>query len=118
MEIKQITGKLQTGGDDLWSNAKKTVDITDVILKEGSNGYGYLRVFFSKKSWNTEVDGLIYTDRLFLALLRDLFIKYNLPGKFVDYSEQGLQKNTYVHLDAEKEFVKAWKKQNRPVEYA
>ena len=116
-----------TNGKGLWSNHMAAVTITDMELRvcideaEAFCGdeyvFGELRVQFSTEyedDWDIEYDGLIYTDPRFLKELRAFLNSHGLPGKSVYYSEQGMQGNDYVSLDADKKFYMAWKKLNLP----
>lgn len=104
------------GKRGLWSNVAKAVTITDIQLGKGTiwegesldKAFGELRVYFDTATWNTREDGLIYTDRGFLNELRAFLKLHGLPGKDVSYSEQGMQGNDYVSLDAGGKFYKAW----------
>lgn len=102
---------LNTNGSGLWSSEVRKVQITKMdlgyIYEDGS---GELRVFFTRKSWNIDRDGLIYTDDRFLRELRKYLKSQGLPGQDVDYSEQGMQGVNYVSLDAGKKFFEAWSK--------
>lgn len=95
---------LHTDGSGYWSNVKRQVMVTDIILDD----YDELKVYFAPSSWNTRVDGLIYTDNLFLKELKKYFASIGLPYD-IDYSEQGMQGKDYVSLDAGKKFVKAFR---------
>lgn len=70
--------------------------------------FGELKVVFSLETWNTDIDGLIYTDKRFLKELRAFLNKHGLPGKDVDYSAQGMQGDNYVSLNVGTKFMKAW----------
>lgn len=107
-----------TNGKGLWSNetkkvkhSKAIIDVRDWSIKE-NNLYGELMVFFSKKSWNPDKHGLIYTDPLWIKNFRS-YLKNNLGFskkaiKDVDFSEQGMQGNNYVSLDIGEIFVKEY----------
>jgi hypothetical protein len=110
---------LNTDGRGHWSSAVRKVQITKMNLGYLDESYdsdevevvfGELRVFFARKSWNTEQHGLIYTDEKFLRELRKYLNSEGLPGRDVDYSEQGMQGDNYVSLDVGKKFLKAWSK--------
>jgi len=98
-----------TSGDGYWSNAQKTVEITDMQLGYVSDegDFGELRVYFNTDTWDVNKDGLIYTDSGFKQELM-AFVKEH--GLVVDlcYSEQGMQGNNYVSLDVGKEFLDSW----------
>lgn len=105
-----------TAGNGLWSNEEKDVRIVDIVLERGTQWegersiFGELRVYFDTKTWDTYEDGLIYTDRKFERQLRRFLNAHGLPGKDVSYSEQGMQGDNYVSLDAGTKFYKAWMK--------
>ena len=105
-----------TGGDGLWSDVVKAITITEIQLGKGTvwegesddKAFGELRVYFDDKTWDTDWDGLIYTDKQFLKELQEFLNTQGLPGKDVSYSEQGMQGDDYVSLDAGTKFYKAW----------
>jgi hypothetical protein len=70
--------------------------------------FGELRVYFDTDTWDVNVHGLIYTDRGFLKELREFLNAHGLPGADVSYSEQGMQGDDYVSLDAGHKFYAAW----------
>ena len=100
----------------LWSNKAKAVRIVDMQLGVGTQWEdeedicGELRVYFDTATWDTEEDGLIYTDELFVKELQQFLDAQGLPGKDVWYSEQGMQGDDFVSLDAGTEFYEAWMK--------
>lgn len=111
----------KTNGKGIWSNRKASVRILDMVCLGGYSfsdegempSYGELVVVFDTKvlsatSWSTDKDGLIYTDPAFLKDLRAFLREHGLPGNDVQYSEQGMQGDSYVSLDVGKRFVKAW----------
>jgi hypothetical protein len=105
---------LNTAGNGLWSSEERAVTITNIDLDQGTQWegedeiFGELRVYFDTATWDTREDGLIYTDKLFLAELRAFLNAHGLPGDDVWYSEQGMQGDDYVSLDAGTEFYTAW----------
>jgi hypothetical protein len=100
---------LSTSGHGLWGKRKQDIKVTKIVAKmfDPEEDFGELRVYFSKRSWSTEKDGLIYTDPLFLrqlhAFLRTLGLR--ATDVSVDYSEQGMQGDDYVSLDFNKLFI-------------
>ena len=68
----QIFTTLHTNGKGYWSNKRKAVDVTKLDLQycTAEKDFGELCVYFTKASWDTAVDGLIYTDKLFMQELR------------------------------------------------
>jgi hypothetical protein len=103
---------LNTNGVGYWSNVAKPVTIKDMVLGTGMQDedsiFGELQVYFDTSTWDVNVDGLIYTDRLFITELRTFLDSQGLPGADVSYSEQGMQGDDYVSLDAGTEFYTAW----------
>ena len=97
-----------TAGDGYWSNVSKSVEITDMQLGYVSDegDFGELCVYFNTATWDVTKDGLIYTDKLFEAELNAFLATHGLPA--VSYSEQGMQGEDYVSLDAEGDFISAW----------
>jgi hypothetical protein len=100
---------LQTNGKGLWSNTVTAVDAIEAVLAYCNDGgtFGELRVYFDTDTWNTDSQGLIYTDPLFLHELKHALILRGLSTK-VDYSEQGMQGDDYVSLDVGQEFINSW----------
>jgi hypothetical protein len=104
------------GKRGLWSDVAKAVTVTNIDLGQGTvwegdsddEAFGELRVYFDTATWDTQEDGLIYTDTLFLKELQEFLNAHGLPGKDVCYSEQGMQGDDYVSLDAGGLFYKAW----------
>ena len=108
MSKKAFSCILQTAGNGYWSNISKTVRITALELKLfGSDDFGELRVYFDKNTWNVDIDGLIYTDELFLSELKDTLNKAGINSN-IWYSEQGMQDDKYVSFDVEADFIKSW----------
>jgi hypothetical protein len=103
---------LHTAGNGYWSNTAAAVAVTkiDVPYINDDGDFGELRVHFKAKSWDVNELGLIYTDSKFLAELRKELTAAGLDGKDVDYSEQGMQGDTYVSLDVGKKFINDWNK--------
>jgi hypothetical protein len=105
-----------TAGDGYWSNViNAQVSITDMQIGyieseyQGSHPkFGELRVYFDNATWDPAQHGLIYTDSLFLDQLQKFLISHGLPGKDVDYSEQGMQGDDYVSLDVGGAFLQSW----------
>ncbi len=103
-----------TAGNGLWSSEERTVTVTNIDLGQGTQWeddkeiFGELRVYFDTATWDTREHGLIYTDRQFLKELQQFLDHHGLPGKDVCYSEQGMQGDDYVSLDAGHKFYTAW----------
>ena len=105
---------LNTNGNGLWSDVETEVRIVDMVLDVGTEYeddktiFGEFRVYFDTATWDTAEDGLIYTDKQFLRELREFLNAHGLPGDDVCYSEQGMQGDDYVSLDAGTAFYNAW----------
>lgn len=126
---KTITPKLRTilhtCGNGCWSNIMKSVQVSKVKLRVSvddpeqdilsTNSYYELKVFFTKKTWDLEKHGLIYTDELFIKELRKWFKNIGLLG-YVYYTEQGMQGDNYVSCDVDKKFVKSWIKAGHKID--
>lgn len=108
-----------TDGGGYWSRTAKEVQVVDLevnaIADDENEGelptFGELRVGFNTRTWNTREEGLIYTDRKFLADLRRNLQELGFSRAAVldvSYSEQGMQGRDYVSLDVGGKFIKAY----------
>ena len=95
-----------TCGKGLWSTVAKEVFVESInmfISADADEGYdGDLQAYFTDDTWNDSY-GLIYTDREFLACVHTALIKAGISieaAEDVCYSEQGMQGDTYVSMDA------------------
>ena len=101
---------LHTNGNGYWSNKRKAVDIEKLDLQycTAEKDFGELCVYFTKASWDTATDGLIYTDKLFRAELRAYLQTLGFTeaeANDVSYSEQGMQTDEYVSCDVGAKFI-------------
>ena len=110
----QVNIILNTDGKGLWSSKSKSVQITNLSLSistieddDNRKLFGELCVYFDGKSWDTDQDGLIYTDAKFINELNN-FLKSQGFTEEVYYSEQGMQGDDYVSLDADNKFCEEW----------
>ena len=106
----QIFTTLNTNGLGYWSNKRKAVDVTKLDLQYINNekDFGELCVHFTQASWDTAVDGLVYTDKLFRTELRAYLQTLGFSeaeANDVSYSEQGMQGDTYVSFDVGAKFI-------------
>jgi hypothetical protein len=103
----KVTATLNTNGNGYWSNKRKAVEITGLQLSYTNDelDFGELRVFFNTNTWDTHKDGLIYTDKQFRRELKELLTAKGFDASDVDYSEQGMQGDTYVSLDVGECFI-------------
>jgi hypothetical protein len=107
----QVFATLHTNGLGYWSNKAKAVDITQLRLQycNPEKDFGELCVHFATTSWDTAVDGLIYTDKLFRTELRAYLQTIGFTAEEandVSYSEQGMQDEEYVSFDVGAKFLK------------
>jgi hypothetical protein len=102
--------EFETAGDGYWSNVAKSVSVTGVGLGyvNDEEDFGELRVYFDTNTWDVNEDGLIYTDSLFLAMLRERLAACGFDATDVTYSEQGMQGDNYVSLDVGEKFLRTW----------
>lgn len=105
----------QTAGDGYWSNRQARVRILAIdvpYLENTDTDFAELVVGFNVDDWDTQQDGLIYTDTRFLADLRQHFVDNGFSREAVDdidYSEQGMQGDDYVSLDVGEVFLREWR---------
>jgi len=101
---------LETAGDGYWSDVAKKVNVTGIRVSyvAEDEDFGELCVYFDKH-WDVNKDGLIYTDSLFLEMLREELNAVGLDGNDVMYSEQGMQGDDYVSLDVGESFLASFK---------
>ena len=113
----------RTAGNGLWSNEDRKIVHSKAYLsffdREEVNNFkrgnftnipfADFRVFFPKRYWDVNKHGLIYTDRQWIKDLRQGLSTLGFSPKAVkdvDYSEQGMQGDSYVSLHAGKKFLK------------
>ena len=96
----------RTKGDGFWSGTRRNVviDRIETYTTEGDRDYGtktehFLKVFWVPRSWDIGLDGLIYTDSGWLRDFRRAMREagYHSASK-INYTEQGMQGEKYVHL--------------------
>ena len=108
--MRRVNVTLNTNGKGLWSQVAKAVTITSINLPYVSDDedFGELKVYFDTATWDTDTDGLIYTDSKFEAELKAFLTSIGLVGEDVSYSEQGMQGDDYVSLDVGSDFIKSY----------
>ena len=100
-----------TDGKGYWSKTVKTVPINRVRLAyvNDEGDFGELRAYFDTKEWDTDTDGLIYTDMMwkhsFLTCMEN--VMGFSPDAILDvsYSEMGMQGENYVSMDVGQQFI-------------
>lgn len=108
---RQVNFVTRTDGKGLWSETKKTVRINRVRLAyiDDEGTFGELRAYFDPREWDTDTDGLIYTDMMwkhsFLTCMENV-LGFS-PDAILDvsYSEMGMQGNNYVSMDVGEQFL-------------
>ncbi len=104
-----VNTTFNTAGNGLWSDVSKDVFVTSIsmyISTESDDGDFYdgdLAVNYTEATWDNNVDGLIYTDKAFLADVRAFLIAQGFDAEAVNaisYSEQGMQDDERVSCDA------------------
>ena len=101
---------LHTNGNGYWSSKATAVDIESLRLQycNYERDFGELCVHFASYSWDTAVDGLIYTDKQFMTELRAYLQTIGFTeaeANDVSYSEQGMQTDEYVSCDVGAVFI-------------
>ena len=93
-------------GDGLWSDTATEVFVESIsmyIAADAEDGYdGDLQAYYTEETWNDSY-GLIYTDSAFLECVHTALIKAGISieaAEDVCYSEQGMQGDNYVSMDA------------------
>ena len=98
-----------TAGDGLWSSISKAVFVESISMfistenNEGDFYDGDLAINYTNATWDNDVDGLIYTDRAFIAQVKAFLINAGFDNEAVNaisYSEQGMQDDERVSCDA------------------
>jgi hypothetical protein len=108
-----INGFLSTSGIGLWSDLSTQVFVREVTMSHLNDDrtFGELRVYFDDSSWDTDTDGLIYTDPLFIQELKEWLVNTGFSYGALEglqYSEQGMQGINFVSFDVSTEFISEW----------
>jgi hypothetical protein len=106
----QVYTTLHTNGSGYWSNIATAVDITALDLQyiNEEKDFGELCVHFNTATWDVNALGLIYTDKLFMSELRAYLQTLGFTAAEaadVEYSEQGMQDDSYVSCDVGEVFI-------------
>lgn len=102
-----------TCGDGYWSEVAKEVLVESITMyvstvNDGDEDEEYysdgdMGINYDESTWDNSVDGLIYTDSLFIAQVREYLIAQGFNADAVndiEYSEQGMQDDGRVSCDA------------------
>ena len=108
---REVNFVTRTSGRGYWSTAQKFVTINRVrlaYLNDESN-FGELRAYFDPIEWNTDNDGLIYTDQAWKQGFQECMKTLGFSDKAVQdisYSEQGMQGDNFVSMDVGVVFIR------------
>jgi len=101
--------KTSCNGQGYWSGRPlKRIRIHELRVPTSGHDFGELTAWFSKDDWDIDEHGLIYTDHGWLRTFRWGLRKYGFSWdaiRNIDYSEQGMQGETYVSKDVGKPFL-------------
>ena len=100
-----------TNGRGYWSTVSGCVKIDRVRLAylDDELDFGELRAYFDVREWNTNTDGLIYTDPTWIQSFRNCMATLGFSRvalQDIDYSEAGMQGSNYVSMDVGGDFVR------------
>ncbi len=105
-----VNFRTRTNGSGLWSATEKFVSINRVRLAyvDDELDFGELRAYFDPAEWDTDNDGLIYTDKAwissFLSCMATLGFSVQALAD-IGYSEAGMQGGNYVSMDVGGDFI-------------
>jgi hypothetical protein len=109
-----------TSGRGCWSARVTTVMVNAIEVdiidndEESVNRFGELRAYFAEDQWNCNVDGLIYTDQVWLDTFRSalsVVLGFSIDSVMNDvlmFSEHRMQGENYVSMDVNEAFIKEW----------
>jgi hypothetical protein len=100
-----------TNGRGYWSTVSGCVKIDRVRIAylDDELDFGELRAYFDRAEWNTDKDGLIYTDPTWIESFRNCMATLGFSEaalQDIDYSEAGMQGSNYVSMDVGGDFVR------------
>lgn len=104
--VQHTSGEHFDGKPGLWSQQPgRPVKIGWVSaqinppLDPGDKEEQFLMVYFEPRTWDIDRDGLIYTDQGWIKELRETAKQLGFErADELDYTEQGMQGEDYVHL--------------------
>ena len=100
-----------TNGRGYWSTVSGCVKINRVRIAylDDELDFGELRAYFDSREWDTDNDGLIYTDPTWIESFRNCMAMLGFSESAlqdIDYSEQGMQGDNYVSMDVGGDFIR------------
>jgi len=100
-----------TNGRGYWSTVSGCIKISRVRLAylDDELDFGELRAYFDPREWDTNKDGLIYTDPTWIESFRNCMATMGFSEtalQDIDYSEAGMQGGNYVSMDVGGNFVR------------
>ena len=100
-----------TNGQGYWSTVSGCVKIDRVRLAylDDDGEFGELRAYFDPAEWDTDKDGLIYTDSAWIESFINCMATLGFSEaalQDIDYSEAGMQGGNYVSMDVGGDFVR------------
>ena len=106
-----VNFRTQTNGRGLWSATEKFVTVNRVRLAylDDDGDFGELRAYFDRAEWNTDNDGLIYTDRAWMSSFSSCMATMGFSVQAladIGYSEAGMQGGNYVSMDVGSDFIR------------
>ena len=106
-----VNFRTRTNGSGLWSATEKFVSINRVRLAylDDDGEFGELRAYFDPAEWDTDKDGLIYTDSAWMSGFRECMKTLGFSDEAVEdisYSEQGMQGDNFVSMDVGGDFIR------------
>jgi hypothetical protein len=106
-----VNFRTRPDGRGLWSATEKfvTVNRVRVAYLDDDGDFGELRAYFDPAEWDTDKDGLIYTDRAWMSSFLNCMATLGFSVQAIadiDYSEAGMQGNNYVSMDVGGDFIR------------
>jgi hypothetical protein len=108
-----------TDGKGFWSSDVRTTTIRKIELdwEPTDKTSLLLRVYFTKKDWNTEKHGLIYTDGAWMKDLKANLKQQGFPVGSLYYTEQGMQGDNFVSVAVHGKKITAYWAKNMGIDY-
>jgi hypothetical protein len=105
-----VNFRTETNGNGYWSATAKFITIDRVALNylNDEGDFVELRAHFKTAEWDIDNHGLIYTDRAWIHSFRQCMKTLGFSDaavKDINYSEQGMQGETFVSMDVGQKFL-------------